>query len=404
MRHEPCWAGGMRTHNSLVLLVSLTACATLGLAVTSRARACSARPCFAGSVWPPGGSVPVNQMQLYYEPPSDYASPGDAGVALPRLYRVTGSMRQLVPVELAGAYRPYVVVPQVPFEPGAEYALEAEPPTCDAGAPLAARFVVTPARPLPTQLGALRAASKRGPLQVAASGSCTATVDAAYADLTVELDQAAEPYADVLRYTLIVDDMPRNPFQTAVHRWTRPPQGTDRVYAACALPYPGAVLSGQLSPGAHRVRMRATLPTDSDGGAALETPELQIELRCDAADGGSANDGGRGQDVATKLDSGMPADGAAHALPPGTRLDAGPASDRDDASTTETPPRDDMTNAEAGSNDASADGGCSASSSRAGGVPTFLFACLAIGLHRTGTRKKSRARARTTKTAATPLR
>jgi hypothetical protein len=285
------------------------------------------------------GELPANELEILWRRPTAPLSAGaDAGPAAPpHLYRLVNGVRtelEISTVERAGLVH---VRPLSTLEAGTKLLftwdencrapLGVEP--ADGGVARGEReLTVAAAAPRPTLIGTLRAEVTRGPI---AKGQCAEAVDAAYADLTIELSEPARPYANMLRYELHVDGVVApSYFEAPVPIYEDPPaigesslgRGKERIFVVCgASPTPPPY--GAISSGKHRVRMVARLPDDSE----LPSNELDVDLRCDIAPTGPG-------------DAGLPQhlDGGHQSPRPGSpgplAADAGPpmSSDQADAS------------------------------------------------------------------------
>jgi hypothetical protein len=228
--------------------------------VLPRARACSPQTCSVATVFPSGGELPLNLLTLRFKPPRNYYE--DGGLSTPRLYRVDGGARtELALTHTALSDGNVLLSPVSPPEVGTRLTLETEQ-GCSAPGLVRADYVVTSAVAVPAELGSLQATLGRAAMMVPTSrGSCTVTLDAAYADLSVLYTDAARPLADVLEPQLWVDGKP--------YSWS-----ARQVFATCEKydEYPTV----NLTLGKHRAEMRGTLLD----GTMLKTAEIELDLRC----------------------------------------------------------------------------------------------------------------------------
>jgi len=114
------------------------------------------------------------------EPPRNVGIDGDARTEIMlRLETISGNARS------------FSVVPTETIRPGSQLALEADAVDYLVQLPdMRARFSITEAAPLPATLGTLQVTTQQGRLRVAArGGSCSAEIDAAYADLSIPSTQ-----------------------------------------------------------------------------------------------------------------------------------------------------------------------------------------------------------------------
>jgi hypothetical protein len=293
---------------------SLLVCvAILAALPTARALACSAAPCFDTFLFPASGSVPANMIQLMFMPGGSLPDRG-ADVIAPRLYRLEGESKLSIPFTSSTSTVGRTFITPVQAQPaGARLIVEADPGGCS-NEPFHAELSIGEAAPLPTTLGTLAAQTKRDVLRVAViNGSCDGLVDAAYADLSVQLSESAAPYAGLFVYQLFVDDTSHGGFSSSLVGGERLAQGQARVFTVCNkeswLSLPGT----DVPAGVHRVRMKAQLPD----GSALDTDEIEVDLRCDGAPPAWPADAGppvvrdaavstSGSDAAVTVDGGTP--------------------------------------------------------------------------------------------------
>lgn len=299
-----------RHRQALRLTATLAAPALFALCLStlhpSEVRACGASPCFPPRVTPAGGDIPSDRLTFSYVPGRATAAT-DEDDALPRLYLLEDGGRTEVPLEIqpvAVVGPGWQLVPRSPPAVGSTLVLEGAAPSCHADWSLAAQFTVTAPAPLPSDLGSLDVMYQRGSLKVAEySGGCDRVVDASYADLTLLPSPSALPFKDLFDYTLVVDGKDASAFSSSSIIESRLdggvplPQGTERIFALCrALPGNPKVNDALL--GAHRVKLRAKLH-----GVTLETPEVQVDLRCDGSTMASGTDDPRDARVSTSPDA-----------------------------------------------------------------------------------------------------
>jgi hypothetical protein len=190
-------------------------------------------------------------------------------------------------------------------------------------------------------------------------------VDVSYADLTILPSPSALPFKDLFYYTLVVDGVDASAFTSSSVAESRLdgevplPHGTERMFALCrALPGNPKVNAVQL--GAHRVKLRAKLD-----GLTLETPEVQVDLRCDGSTMMSGTDDLRDATVTTSPSAAGDEAHAGDARVPGSS-DSGVSA----ASSASTVRAADTS-----------DGGCSLARGRPGGWSTsWLLGVLATAL------------------------
>lgn len=369
-----------RHRQALRLTATLASPALLALCLSTLdppdVRACGASPCAPPRVIPAGGDIPSDRLTFSYAPGRETAGTDEDG-ALPRLYRLEDGGRTEVPLELqpvAVVGPGWQLIPRSPPAVGSKLVLEGAAPSCHADWSLAAQFTVTAPAPLPSDLGALEVMVQSGSLKVAEySGGCDRVVDASYADLTLLPSPSALPYKDLFDYTLVVDGKDAAGFSSSSIIESRLdggvplPQGTERIFALCrALPGNPNVDDVQL--GAHRVKLRAKLD-----GVTLETPEVQVDLRCDGGTMSSGKGDLRDANVATSSDAaGEPDPHDAHTKP----SDAGVRGPSDSGvRSTSSASTADATN--------TSEGGCSLARGGQSGAPSaWLLGVLAISVAR----------------------
>ena len=267
------------------------------------ARACSPVGCIAPAVFPASGAaLPEGQQRLRFQPGRDFITQ-DAGVARPpKLYRVDGAKRTELTVAITSLTNgAQMITPITPSSVGSKLVLEADPVGCSPQQPLHAEFTVTAAATVPANLGTLSVALGQAALLVPTSrGSCTISLEAAYADLTLLRANEAQAFADVTEPQLWVDG---SAYGSAM-----------RVYATCQ-PFQDSWAAANLKLGKHRAELRGTLLD----GSVLKTPEVEFELRCEGVAG--LGDAGL-RDAGTTADAGSAGAGwvdaaVARALDPG---------------------------------------------------------------------------------------
>jgi len=303
-----------------------TAASALALAAAPRAaHACSAPICVSpGYIFPAtGASVPSSLDGVFWLPGARHDATIDT--AQVALYRIdpTGDVR--VDVSVTEWLFGYVIRPATPFAPGAMYRVEAADFCAGSGlldeTAQSSLFEAGEPAALPATLGALVASTPTiGPLTVAtSSGSCSASITAAQAEITLTLAADALPWEDALMYETFVDGERWSP--SAALATGRPPgeswggRAHDLVFARCATEDPGTYAG--LTEGTHVVEMRAGLAGLTWTGASTT---VAVELRCSpvvAGDGGVDADGGADSDAGSSADGGVsPRDAGTAARPP----------------------------------------------------------------------------------------
>lgn len=364
--------------------ITMATCA-LALALTqavhpSQANACVASTCNAGAVLPADGQLPANAVEVLWRTAVTHNPVSDAGTPTPtpHLYRVDGDTRTELPITTEEVNGLVHVKPQQAVAADSTLVFEYDE-TCGfptAPGVVSTSFQVGPAAAPPSAIGNLRAEIKQGPVDVNGSGGmCTDSVESVYADLTIDLTDEAEPYADALRHRLLVDGervasygyyngpyAPPDPIGTSILG-----TGKDRLLVPCADLEDG-YRPGAVSEGVHRVQFEVLLPDDT----LLTTDTIDVELRCPDALGGGTESGDRA-DAAVGADDGGPgeaepesatSDGSVNAADDGGAL---PATSTADASS----PSD----AEA----ISGDDGCSVASDAQGSSSLWLVLLGLVG-------------------------
>ena len=292
--------------------LSIATCAlALGLtqaAAPSHANACAGRACSAGAILPVQGELPANAVEVIWRRTSHHNTATQAATPAPtpHLYLVEGNAR--VELEIVTEYKLQGlahVKPRKPVPPGGELVFEYDETCGFATAPglVSASFKVGPEVTPPTEVGFLRAEINRGPVTVTGGSMCTDSIEAAYADLTLVLSDAARPYADGLRHQLVVDGerVQSYGYHRGPHLLSDPigasvlGAGKDRLYVRCG-GSSGTRLAGEVAEGAHRVQFEVLLPDDT----MIATPAVDVDLRCDDSLRAPSSDTG------AKYDAGAP--------------------------------------------------------------------------------------------------
>lgn len=239
------------------------------LASASSAYACTMSACTLEELWPRNGRMPANAGALLWQR-ADFRTTAPPVL---HLRQVTDPGPTEVPVRMEPVLQDGMdhglvrVIPEVPLAPGVRYELTVES-TCHAPE-REHTFAIDVTEPMapPRVLGALRVQTAQGVIEVNDDPSCGRDASAAYADIDLTLSEEAVPYAGMLRYLLLADDQ----VTYGAPRGKGP--ANFRVYALCdeeQARYPG------LTPGRHRVAVRALLPDDS----LIETHAVKVDLRC----------------------------------------------------------------------------------------------------------------------------
>jgi hypothetical protein len=177
----------------------------------------------------------------------------------------------------------YLLVPAAPLAEGRYVVTDRNTCTATGEHGPQVAFTVTPAAPLPADLGILIApAPTIADLDLETrTGSCSSRATAAQASFELVPSASALAWRDVLHFETLVDGQPWR-YQTALNVRVPPGasptgRGRDRVFAVCASDDKSLV---GLAPGAHTITMHATLPGAKD---VLTSSTLDVTLRCEAA-------------------------------------------------------------------------------------------------------------------------
>lgn len=320
-----------------VALGLVAACAVGGAA--SRAQACSGLECFPSTYFPREGTVPANLPGIYWWPGYEWSQ--DAGHELDtsslRLARVDGDEPVLIDVTLEPIAASlddregFLIVPSAPFVAGASYVVwdgacnhaddsDTPPPVPDTDAGeeegnpypfligfefAVARFSVSDAAPLPTELGSLTVKGQvdNAKVSLPADGPCSTRADVSARALELELHASALPWKDALFYVTEVDAREYEPnvgYQIDPAPGTAlVGRGTDLLYTLCE---ESEGYSEGVEQGHHEALIRAHVPGSS---TILATDEVTVTLECPfiwIGDGG-LRDGGP---IAPRDDASIP--------------------------------------------------------------------------------------------------
>jgi uncharacterized protein (TIGR03382 family) len=308
---------------SLGLALGLVAaCAVAGAA--SHAAACSGLDCFPSTYFPREGTVPANLPGIYFWPGHSYSQ--DAGHELDtsslRLARVDGDEPVLIDFTLEPIApglddrEGFLIVPSAPFVAGASYvawdsgcnpghASDVPPdepdsdPIAEEGNPypflrgfefFAARFSVSEAAPMPTELGALTAETQvdEFPMHLPGGSLCSIQTEVPARELELTLHSSALPWKDALFYVTEVDGEeyePNGGYQLDPAPGTAlVGRGKDVVYTLCD--DESEAQSDGVVPGHHDALVRGHVPGSS---TTLSTTQVSCGLECpfrEVGDGG----------------------------------------------------------------------------------------------------------------------
>lgn len=299
----------MTQFNAFSFVTVFAVCATYG---AQDAHACSMLACQPGQAFPMAGQLPQNALAWFVRWARDdgnqndenqdggltgpslrvlVVSNGDPGALETELELVAGEDNAPNSINAAdGRFVPNVLVPV-----GTQLRVE-RADVCRAKVETST-LVVAPPASVPKTLGTLDVQHHFGPLELwTDSGSCTEPRDARYVDVTVQLATDAKPYADVLRYFLLVDG---KPYRNTDWQWNTSDDdlyddpddnlfiptiagsalgaGTERAFAVCGPVEEYGVGYGEgVGEGEHAVQMVALLPD----GTALESEVFTVDLTC----------------------------------------------------------------------------------------------------------------------------
>jgi MYXO-CTERM domain-containing protein len=254
------------------------------------------------------------------------AGQAEASLTGIHLYRIQEGLRVELATRVTREGSLVQVVPASEPGSGTELLLETGVAPCSPEIQTAtATLRVTERAAKPTELGTLRVAEPSATsLQLAvSSGECSRFAKTVSVELTLQLGEQARPYAALLRHALLVDGSELAPFHPAYPAVSTSPNGslesnlTDRVFTLCD--DAAAITQRGLTPGVHRVQWLSRLAD----GTQLKSPEVSVELRCQAS---TMSDAGVGTSEA----------GASDAEPLSTDAGAGDAGRAGDDS----PPRE----------------------------------------------------------------
>jgi uncharacterized protein (TIGR03382 family) len=240
------------------------------------AEACSVPQCWDGSFTPAeGATVPANLSAFYWEPDTRLSG----RVSDPA--RVSLTTAAGVEVPITGTPLPngdWVFSIDEPLVPGVGYVL-ADFNVCvgDQLGPTAS-FTAGPPAPLPIDLGTLTTSDHQiAVFDVAASGSCSASIEGDQVLVELDPSETALPWRDALMFETLVDGgrwRPQPSINSSIPAGTSwRGRGVDRVYTMC-----GNDPFGGTTEGLHEVTMRASLP----GSTAVMSSSVPIELLCNS--------------------------------------------------------------------------------------------------------------------------
>jgi hypothetical protein len=272
----------MRTTRQECLYLSGSALAlTLTLMPISPAHACSPVLCAPSVFLPASGHVPGNAVEFLWQLPWNDSGTGASSAV--HLYKVEDGQRTEIESEVIDGPDGFKRVrPRQPVAQDAVLVLESAAAECRNEAISSVMVTVGAAAATPTQLGSLSIGETHAStlLNIPTSkGSCRADFEVASAQLKLTLDAQAQPFADSLRHTLVIDGVERAPHAEPSPIRNRYPLGgpLDKVvYTLCK--GDSDAWTEDLGAGTHRVQWLSRLPD----GSELRSDEVTVELRCDA--------------------------------------------------------------------------------------------------------------------------
>ena len=182
-----------------------------------------------------------------------------------------------------------------PLQPNTSYGVGAPDPCT--GEVVGIEFSTVEEAPFPSTLGALEVSPRQlGEIQVSEPSSCEMTAQAAYVDITLDLDEEAIPWDQALVYETYVDGEPWRPLASQGqriipgHTWIG--RGEDRIFTLCD-DVDDSVY--QAEEGLRTVEIVARHPGRTD---ELATESVTIDLHCgpivesESDEPGSSDSGG----------------------------------------------------------------------------------------------------------------
>jgi hypothetical protein len=263
------------------------------------ALACSPRVCNPGEVFPNAATLPENAVQWFVRRSTErldlaadaatkadrfsvfvVPNDADAGAEEQELELIQEDVGAVPAIHAADERW----VPKASVPPGT--VLRVERYDACSQETLSARAVVIEAGGVPSTLGTLVTTTGFAALNLwTVQGTCTKPVNAQFGDVRVQLSNAAQPYADVLRYSLRVDgELYRNTDWIWDDEGVRLEAtiggsalgaGVERVFAVCD-PYDDETEGEGVSASEHDVQMVALLPD----GTEIKSDTVQLDLRC----------------------------------------------------------------------------------------------------------------------------
>lgn len=264
------------------------------IAAPHAAEACSAA-CGIGSFVPASGTVAANLPAIRWNPESGFSDLLDASAV--GLFQVTSGGEVAVAITTTQEPTGSVLVqPAAPLQADGDYVVRGGN-TCNGSGKVdstatQASFHTGATAPFPSSPGTLTLATPHvGTLEVStASGSCTAEVTAAQAEIQLAPTTDSMPWQGALEYQVLVDGSPW--LESASQLGGGPPGGgrLGVLFTTCETGDRWA--SKGVTPGTHSVVVRASMPGWS---SSVDSAPVSVTLECPAsADGGTGVDGGTG--------------------------------------------------------------------------------------------------------------
>lgn len=284
----------MRTCGAISRAV-VTGLAAWLMAPIPTANACTGSICSVESFLPFTGLLPANAPGVGWRPGRRYDGESDAGEGDTqagdlRFHCVTGSgAPRVLGFHVDAAQLQQVIRFDDALVVGDQCEVTTVLDPCDLGfggpGEIAAylsgrsRFTVTENVPLPTALGVLTADSESHRTITIDSATCDEQVSVCGVAVEIALSPEAQPWADALSYSTLVDGQPWHVVRSAlfpnVTGGSFVGRGKDVIFARSPVPADGTAPGTSF--GTHTIVMRATLPgTD----LMLETAPIEINLDC----------------------------------------------------------------------------------------------------------------------------
>jgi hypothetical protein len=278
--------------------IALSLFASVAIAHSEPALACSGVSCSGGDLLPKDGKVPANAVAWMWKPSSGEPWGGDDAGAPEPSVRVfvegdAGAELALEATELDWSL--YRLTPTQAPEAGSTLRVEYTD-TCPVRTEVFS-VEVTAALPVPALLGTLDHTVQSGYLHIAdSSASCTHPYYARYVDVELNANAELTAFGDVVSYSMLVDgqrfgsdeviydDQDEYDDDVVPRTLAAGPLGVgrERVFALCddgngRWPGQGGDIEGEgVEPGPHRIQMLGLLPD----GTRILSDEIEVDLSC----------------------------------------------------------------------------------------------------------------------------